>query len=80
MPSFAGYVPTSPDLIESFFELAPVTSSDVVYDLGSGDVRLLFTALIKGAGKAVGIELNPDMVRIANTSAKNRGLSDRLTL
>jgi SAM-dependent methyltransferase len=79
LPSFIGYVPTQPEFIRGFFDLAPVTSSDVVYDLGSGDGRLLFHALEKGAGKVVGIELNPELVSEANQTAQAKGLDDRAT-
>jgi len=78
MPSFISFIPTPPEHIGSFFELAPVSSSDVVYDLGSGDGRLLFSALDKGAGRAVGVELDPNLVRIATETAKNKGLQDRI--
>jgi 16S rRNA G966 N2-methylase RsmD len=47
--------------------------------LGSGDGRLLFTALDKGAGKAVGVELDPERVRIASETARSKGLQDRVT-
>ncbi len=62
--------------IEPFFELAPVSPSDVVYDLGSGDGRLLFAALERGAGKAVGVELDPECVRAARETAKSRDIED----
>ncbi len=79
MPSFIGFVPTPEERIESFFELAPVSSSDVVYDLGSGDGRLLFAALEKGAGRAVGVELNSEHINTAIEKAKSKGLKDKIT-
>jgi len=79
MPSFINYVPTSPEQIDGFFELAPVSLSDVVYDLGSGDGRLLFAALDKGAGMAVGVELNPNLIRKAEEIARSKGLDDRIS-
>jgi len=45
VPSFISFIPTLHEDIGGFFELAPLSSSDVVYDLGSGDGRLLFAAL-----------------------------------
>lgn len=50
MPSFIGWVPTDSEFVAGFFELAPVSSTDLVYDLGCGDGRLLFAAIEKGAG------------------------------
>jgi ubiquinone/menaquinone biosynthesis C-methylase UbiE len=77
--SFVRFIPTIPEQIDAFFELAPLSQSDVVYDLGSGDGRLLFAALEKGAGKAVGVEFNPELVRQAREIATNKGLQDRVT-
>jgi ubiquinone/menaquinone biosynthesis C-methylase UbiE len=79
MPSFIGWVPTEQKLIEGFFELAPVTSQDVVYDLGCGDGRLLFAALEKGAGRVVGVELNPELVMKAYEAANTKGVTSKAT-
>jgi SAM-dependent methyltransferase len=78
MPSFIGFIPTPIEQIDGFFELAKLSESDVVYDLGSGDGRLLFAALEKGAGKVVGVELNPELIRQATEIAKNKGVEDRI--
>jgi SAM-dependent methyltransferase len=78
MLPFVSFIPTQIGHVDSFFELAPLSQSDTVYDLGSGDGRLLFSALEKGAGRAVGIELNPDLVLKADNSAKSKGLQDRI--
>ncbi len=80
MPSFSRLVPTPDEQIAGFFELVTLTGADVVYDLGSGDGRLLFAALERGAGKAVGVELNPDFVREAAETARRKGAQDRVTL
>jgi len=79
MPSFIGFVPTPFDCIGGFFELAPVSLSDTVFDLGSGDGRLLFTALKKGAGKVVGIELDPDLVKLSKKAAARKHVADIAT-
>jgi len=79
MPSFISFIPTPPEHIDGFFELTPLSSSDMVYDLGSGDGRLLFAALDKGAGKAVGVDLDPKRVNEAREAAKSKGLEDRIT-
>ena len=79
MGSFISWVPTPFEHIDPFFELAPVSSNDVVYDMGSGDGRLLFAALEKGAGRAVGVELNPDHVQTARDKANEKRLQDKVT-
>ncbi len=49
----------------------------MVYDLGSGDGRLLFAALEKGAGRVVGIDIDPERIRSARENAQKKGLEDR---
>ncbi len=75
--SFIGFIPTHPDHIETFCELADLSPDDVVYDLGSGDGRLVFAALRAGAGKAVGIELDGSLVEIARSTATKKRLTGR---
>ena len=79
MPKFVEWIPTQPEYIDPFFELAPVSSSDVVYDLGSGDGRLLFAALDKGAGRCVGIDIDPERVSFAREAVKSKGLESKIT-
>jgi ribosomal protein L11 methylase PrmA len=79
MTKFVIWVPTMPEFIDGFFELTPVSASDVVYDLGSGDGRLLFAALEKGAGRCVGIDIDSKKVSEANELAKSKGVDDRVT-
>lgn len=78
MPSFISFIPTPPSHVNGFFQLVNVSSSDVVYDLGCGDGRLLFAALEKGARRAVGIELDPEPLATAREEAKKRGVQDRV--
>ena len=77
MPSFIGWVPTPPECVDGFFELVTLSPSDVVYDLGSGDGRLLFAALAKGAGRVVGVDLDPELVQQARETARIKGVADR---
>lgn len=79
MPSFISFIPTPTESIDPFFKIAPVSSSDVVYDLGSGDGRLLFAALDKGAGRTVGVELNPEHIRTAEEIAKSKSVEGKIT-
>ena len=79
MPKFISWVPTANEYMDAFFELAPVSSSDIIYDLGSGDGRLLFAALEKGAGKCVGIDIDPERVNASREIAKNKSLDEKLT-
>jgi ubiquinone/menaquinone biosynthesis C-methylase UbiE len=78
MSKFVDWIPTQPEFFDTFFELCPVTASDVVYDLGSGDGRLLFAALEKGAGRCVGIDIDPERIKAANEAAENRNINNRI--
>ena len=62
------YVPTPQDVVDAMLELANVTGSDVVYDLGSGDGRIPITAAQKYGARAVGIDINPQRIREANAN------------
>ena len=70
------WVPTPQELVDAMLDMAKVTASDFVIDLGSGDGRLVITAAKRGA-KAMGIEYNPNMVEIARRAAKEEGVSAR---
>jgi ribosomal protein L11 methylase PrmA len=78
MPSFISWVPTPEEDMDTFFQLAPVSPSDVVYDLGSGDGRLVFAALEKGAKRAIGIDIDPVRVSESREIAKTKNLGDRV--
>lgn len=55
----AGFEPTSKRLVQKMLEMAEISSKDVVYDLGSGDGRIVIEAAKKYNAKAVGIEADP---------------------
>jgi tRNA A58 N-methylase Trm61 len=79
MGSFISFIPTPFEDIDTFFKLAPISNGDVVYDLGSGDGRLLFAALEKGAGKIVGVELDAGLAREARKTASGKGVESKST-
>jgi len=70
------WVPTAEELVEAMLDMAGVTPSDYVIDLGSGDGRIVIAAAKRGA-RAVGYEFNPDMVELSRTKAAEEGVSDR---
>lgn len=72
------YVPTPQPVVEAMLELAQVKRSDVVYDLGSGDGRLVITAAKKYGASGVGIELDPALVKTARENAAAAGVSSRV--
>lgn len=70
----APFVPTSPEVVEAMLDLAGVTPEDVVYDLGSGDGRIVLAAARRGA-RAVGVELDADLVAQSRAAASAAGLA-----
>ena len=75
----APFVPTPIPVVERMLELAKVTPNDVVYDLGSGDGRVVITAAQRHGARGVGIELNPVWVRDAHRHAATLGVSDMVS-
>ena len=60
------YAPTPVEAVEAMLELAQVTESDIVYDLGCGDGRVLVFASKLYGCRSVGIDIDPDCVAAAN--------------
>jgi precorrin-6B methylase 2 len=72
------WVPTPQAVVDQMLDMAKVTKTDFVMDLGSGDGRTVITAAKRGA-RAMGIEYNPDMVDLSVRNAKEAGVSERAT-
>jgi SAM-dependent methyltransferase len=68
------YVPTTPEAVEAMLKLAGVTKSDVVYDLGCGDGRIVIAAAKNYGARGVGIDINPVRIREAKENAKKAGV------
>jgi protein-L-isoaspartate O-methyltransferase len=78
--SLAPYIPTPQTIVERMLEAGRVKPGDVVYDLGSGDGRIVITAAQKFGARAVGVELRPDLCRIASEKIKAMGLSEKVRM
>ncbi len=72
----AMWLPTPQPLVERMLALAQVRPSDVVYDLGSGDGRIVIAAARLGA-RAVGIEYNPQLVALSRCLIAAAGVASR---
>jgi SAM-dependent methyltransferase len=64
-------------VVEAMLDLAAVDEHDVVYDLGSGDGRIVIAAAMRMA-RGVGIEFDPDLVRLSDQRAREAGVEDRV--
>src|SRR5262245_33774044 len=73
------YVVTPGPVGLQMLRLADVTSSDVVYDLGSGDGRLVVAAAQVFGARGVGIELDASLISQSDENAYRAGVSDRVT-
>jgi SAM-dependent methyltransferase len=73
------FVPTPPDVVDAMLRLAKVSASDVVYDLGSGDGRILIAAAKMYGARGVGIDIDPERVREATATARSSNVADKVT-
>jgi predicted RNA methylase len=65
---------TPDEVVEEMLRVAGVTEKDVVYDLGSGDGRIVIAAAKRLGARGVGVEIDPDRVRLARDSAQRAGV------
>lgn len=72
------FVVTRQPVVEEMLRLAGVRKSDVVYDLGSGDGRIVITAAKRYGARGVGIELDTGLIRTATRKARDAGVADRV--
>jgi len=71
------FVPTRDEVVEGMLNLAKVSNKDVVYDMGSGDGKIVIAAARRGA-RGTGIDIDPQRIAEANANAKKAGVTDRV--
>ncbi len=71
----ASFIPTPLEVVDRMLELARVSKNDVVYDLGSGDGRIVIKAAKEYGARGVGIEIDPKLVKQSRAKAKEDGVS-----
>ena len=72
------YAPTPNRVVRKMLELADVTSRDVVYDLGSGDGRIVIMAAKEFGARGVGIEIDRRLIAKSRENARQAGVEDRV--
>jgi SAM-dependent methyltransferase len=72
------WVPTPERLIHRLLQLADVTARDTVLDLGSGDGRVPIYAAKYFGARAIGVELEENLIRVSNEAARASGVAHRV--
>jgi SAM-dependent methyltransferase len=70
----APYVPTSHPVVDAMLKLASTKKSDIVYDLGCGDGRIVIAAAKRYGARGVGVDINPKLIQEARANAKREGV------
>ncbi len=71
------FVVTPAEIVERMLRMAEVGKGDHLIDLGSGDGRIVIAAARRGA-TALGVDLDPDLVRRATENAARAGVAERV--
>ncbi len=71
------WVPTNDALVTRMLQMAEVKPTDLVYDLGAGDGKIAIAAAKQFGAKSVGVEYNPEMVKLAQCMAKAEGVDGK---
>lgn len=74
-PTLAPFVPTPQDVVDRMLKLAGITKDDLVYDLGSGDGRIVITAARTYGARGVGIDIDPDRIAESVKNARRAGVN-----
>jgi cyclopropane fatty-acyl-phospholipid synthase-like methyltransferase len=69
------FVPSPMLVVERMLKLAEIKKDDVIYDMGSGDGRILIEAAKQYGARGVGVDLNPTLVEQARDNAAEQGVS-----
>jgi SAM-dependent methyltransferase len=75
----APYSPTPMDVVQRMLTLARVGPADVVFDLGSGDGRIVIEAARRFGARGVGIDIDPTLIARAQANARQAGVESLVT-
>jgi hypothetical protein len=71
------WVPTPDDVVDRMLRMAQTTQNDFVVDLGSGDGKIVIAAAKKFGARSMGVEFNPEMVKLSQRNAESAGVAQR---
>jgi ubiquinone/menaquinone biosynthesis C-methylase UbiE len=69
------FIPTPMEVVDRMLDMAEITESDLIYDLGSGDGRIVTRAAKRFGARGVGIEINRHLLARARRTAAEEGVS-----
>ncbi len=72
------YVPTPMAVVRKMLEMAEVDEKDLLYDLGSGDGRIVITAALERGALGVGIDIDPERIKESMANAEIANVTDRV--
>jgi ribosomal protein L11 methylase PrmA len=72
------YEPTPTEVVEEILKIAKVEKSDVVYDLGCGDGRIVIAAAKQYGARGVGVDIDPKRIQESWINAKKAGVTDQV--
>jgi len=75
---FVPFVTTPDEVVEAILKLAEIKSTDLLYDLGSGDGRIPIAAAKQFGASAIGVEIDADLVALAKEKAFESGVSEKV--
>ncbi len=73
----ATYYPTPEPVVEKMLEAVDLKPEEVLFDLGSGDGRIVLAAAGDFEADATGYEIDPDLIRVSRNRIRREGLTDR---
>jgi SAM-dependent methyltransferase len=73
------YVPTPHHVVAEMLRLAGLQKTDVVYDLGCGDGRMVIAAAQQYGIRGVGVDIDPKRIEESLANAQEAGVVDRVT-
>jgi SAM-dependent methyltransferase len=74
------FVPTPQSAVDKMLELAEIKETDLVYDLGCGDGRIVVTAAKVYGVRAVGVDIDPQRVKESKANVIDNGVEDKVTI
>jgi precorrin-6B methylase 2 len=77
-PPDVPFVPTTDEAVQAMLKLADVKKTDVVYDLGCGDGRIVIAAAKDFGARAVGIDINPQRIAESKENARKAGVEQQV--